>query len=383
MSDSFFTYYSDNNWSTFSYLKIASLSYSQIFDDLKYPSDSSKISNNSSILNSIAIPPLNVKSKMVDINTGIMPPGVLYVSDSIVIYEKPPTYQNIFVAPYTIDGMPSVLREQNQNLFRIPIPWQIYIARYYTNPETGSLYTTSVNMYFMDSQLTNVDQILYLPPLSNFYSDGSLCRPFFSSMDDVERYPNNIAGIIESSYDWIWSGGSNLDLTQAVVQFYIQSANASSRDLDYFTSKNSLIHQAFNHNKIPRFSPNSYYTDYAHYSIYLKFWENISIDNITSYFWPNPSLMQSYNYEYEIIRENHSGDYITQLYEEGQISSDEYENGEYDINHYDLMSYYGGDPNLNQKSFYTIISKIISDTDSSYNPISVNSIVQSINNIFS
>ena len=337
----------------------------------------------------------NVQTKMIKNDIGILPPGVLAIADNFVVYEKPPTYQNIFLYPSTLDSMPSEISDKRQKIFRLPIPWQLYIADFYTNPEDNTCYTTSVSMFFMDSQLYSPDQNLYLPPLSNFYCNASLCRPFFSSMEDIERYPKNIAGIIESSYDWIWSGGSNLDLTQACAQFYIQTLNQQQsvdNNSNYLISgnKTSILHNALGH-RIPRLSYGTYYVDYSYYETYLSAWENIPIENITSCYWPNPSLQQTYNMEYSSLYDAHVSEYIEYLREnddyynedcdDPDCSCHENQYTEDSINHDDFMEYVGGSPNAKVKSYFDIISYKIALDNLTYSPPTIDQVFSIFDNI--
>ena len=59
-------------------------------------------------------------------STGLMPPGVKAIFPNVVVFERPPTYQNIF---YIADAVSERMSDE-QNVYRIALPWQLYIAVY-------------------------------------------------------------------------------------------------------------------------------------------------------------------------------------------------------------------------------------------------------------
>ena len=38
-------------------------------------------------------------------------------------------------------------------------------------------------------------------------------------MEDIEKYPKDLSGIIASAYDWIWNSGFNFDITESISFF--------------------------------------------------------------------------------------------------------------------------------------------------------------------
>jgi hypothetical protein len=138
-------------------------------------------------------------------------PGLRYLDENILIFEMPPSMRHI---TYKEAYRENDSNQMSDKHFYIPLPWQVYIATFDSNKRL-----IQVQMYFTNGPLTSFQQEIYLPPMLNFYSNGVLCRPFFESMEDIEKYPKNINGIIASAYDWIWNSGYNFDITESISEF--------------------------------------------------------------------------------------------------------------------------------------------------------------------
>lgn len=207
-------------------------------------------------------------------NSGILPPGVRVVGQNYVIFERPPSYQNIF---YNTDKVHSEMSEENTHLFRIPVPWQVYVATFDSN-----YYLSSVSMFFSPTSLTSKEQPLYLPPLPNFYTNASLCRPMFSSMNDIERYPKNLTGVIAAAYDWIWNNGTNNDLNEAVVHVNLQivSRDITLKDQTIFKGMSQQIYNAGFSN------PFVVYYSSSHVLEIFRSWEKITLEEVVNLKWP-------------------------------------------------------------------------------------------------
>lgn len=265
-------------------------------------------------------------------DSGIMPPGVRMVGKNYIVFERPPTYQNIFYNP---DKVHSQMSDQDVQVFRIPMPWQIYIASF-----TNDYYVSEVSMYFSNTSLMSKEQHLYLAPLPNFYTNGSLCRPMFSDMTDVERYPKNLSGVMACAYDWIWNNGTNNDLNEAMVHVNLQIA---SKGLDGYNSTifSKMTNEEYRSTSFTNTSGITYYHS-TQVTAMLRAWEKSTLEEVISYSWPVPSVEkhfhQRYYYDYNPDITEHSSYYNwlaewAQDYYDGESSEDiEYmlENGEYD-----------------------------------------------------
>lgn len=227
-------------------------------------------------------------------NSGVLPPGVRMIDSNYVLFERPPCYQNIF---YNTDKVHSKMSDSTMHVYRIPLPWQIYVARFDSN-----YYLTDVNMFFSSGSLTEETQQLCLPPLPNFYTNGQLCRPFFAEMQDVERYQKNISGVIASAYDWVWNNGTNNDLNEAVAHVNLQSVypklESSGFNLDSYAGaiKDTVFKHVSYEDYVNMFANpyNVVYYAAPQVMTILSAWEKIPLEEILSVVWPASSVEQHF-----------------------------------------------------------------------------------------
>jgi hypothetical protein len=220
-------------------------------------------------------------ANFINMDDNFMFPGVRYASNNFVVFELPPGMRHVSYQEQYRDSAGGT----NYREFYIPVPWQVYIAHF-----SAEKRLISVQMYFSKTPLYHNQQALYCPPMFNFYSNGMLCRPFFESMEDYEKYPKTISGIIASAFDWVWNSGFNLDIVETMHE-YIQSKNYMS-----------LIDQV-DKNLLPKLSEdinvlNSFYK-YSHYgqghipislnvfSSLFRIWQSVPFENILDVNW-NP-----------------------------------------------------------------------------------------------
>ena len=204
-------------------------------------------------------------------NSGIIPPGLLYVTKNFLVFEKPPVYKHISLIPKLVD---SIEYDSDEPLsYIIPIPWQLYIVEY-----SSDFYTSKVRMHFMKDSLREASQELYMAPLPNLYTSGELCRPFFSDMEDIERYSKDIAGVIASAYDWIWGSGTNLDLTDTVVKYY---------SLFDQNPENTILSKLSHHG--PHIPKETFYCTDRQVIAFFEAWEKFDIYEVSNLEWPKNS----------------------------------------------------------------------------------------------
>lgn len=248
------------------------------------------VSNDSQELLATDISPLTnflnriISPSFLPASTGIMPPGVLSINDSIIVYERPPQFQNIQIIPETVDNI-NYEKVQPQ-IYRLPIPWQLYICTY--SIYNDRYYPNSVRMFFMNSSLTSSDiqnHRIYLPTLPNFYSSGLLCNPMFASMEDIERYDNNISGVIQASYDWIWNSGTNIDLTMPIVEAFYQLPKMTESGIPTLFDNIPLRYAH-------AVSPTSYYISFNYIDMFFRAWEKYELHQISQLAWPNAASEQ-------------------------------------------------------------------------------------------
>lgn len=229
-------------------------------------------------------------------NSGIIPPGLLYISsksnlNSYLIFERPPSYQ-------IVELIPRLMEEINYNrdeiyTYRLPVPWQVYFVKFSSieptvkNPEK-SFYVTDVRMFFASQPVQTFDDHVYLPPLTNFYINGELCRPLFSKMSDTEPNSNDVAGMMQMAYDWIWQSGSNIDLTNCITQYFIQLKNKTDKTV---LTKVKDPKQKFELQRtFAKYSISNYYTTFDDVYRLYSAWEEFSLDEVLELSWPAPHL---------------------------------------------------------------------------------------------
>jgi len=248
-------------------------------------------------------------------DSGFLPPGVKTIADNFIVYERPPTVKTLFYSPNLAENV----TDDSIKAFSIAIPWQLYIAQF-----SEDYLCSSVHMYFMDAPLQSLDQRLYMATLPNFYTNGLLCRPRFATMDEVTRYTADPAGIIASSYDWVWNNGTNNDLTEPLVHLLLQNISGKIATL---ASDKMPLH--FRQNRI---SSMTYFSSDEVEAI-LTSWETLSLDDIMSYKWPNPSRSTNFSsastadiYQNMSAYHDNIHDYLYQLIheEDGEEPNEDY-----------------------------------------------------------
>lgn len=226
-----------------------------------------------------------ISTNLLSQDTGIMPPGVLFVKKNSLVFERPPAYQNVFFIPKRLDD--SDYSEEPVTSYRILVPWQLYIVHFSDNYRTNA-----VRIHFMNSSLQHLDQEVYMAPMANLYSSGDLCRPMFDSIEDIERYTPDHAGVIASAYDWVWNSGTNVDLTESIVHYYKQMF--STTDKTSFIQKSTSIELR---TIVETFS--SYYCSSNLVKYLYQSWEqNVNFDNLYSFSWPSNSKNYNFRQDY-------------------------------------------------------------------------------------
>jgi len=272
-----------------------------------------------------------VKSNSID--TGLLSPGLKAIGTNYIIFEKPPCFKNIFYVPSSKHEVTEGL--ENQHIFRIPIPWQLYFVKF-----NKDMYTYEVRMFFMKTSLTSVDQELFLPSLPNFYTNAMLCPPTMDKMDDVDRYSKNHAGVMQCAYDWVWNSGTNHDLTEACLQvpFQLNQNDSILKHLPQLIYDNYFKYDGISSRHSSRYSAN--FKQIVHL---FTAWEKSSLFEVCNLSWPNISGSKS-NFSYHDIESDIEG-YYDHLYnfisdqdEDQSLNEDDInymiENGDYNSEDY-------------------------------------------------
>jgi hypothetical protein len=176
-------------------------------------------SENKKIINSI----IGVESYN---SSGLIPPGLVSLGKNVLVFENPPTNKLISHTPTDRD---SIDDETEPDSYYMPIPWQVYVCVFnneYVLLDTYMFYTRDA------ISKTGFDQPVYSPVLPNFFGNGQLCRPFYPTLDDVDKYSKDISGVIASAYDSIWNSGWNLDLYETLNEYFILFKDTRLIDAD-------------------------------------------------------------------------------------------------------------------------------------------------------
>lgn len=222
----------------------------------------------------------------------LIPPGLIHIDKNFLVFERPPTHKLIRIYNQYLHDISDDTRLYS---YYLPIPWQVYIVEFDPNNNRTCL----VKMFFSQSSLHSFDQQLFLPPIPNFYVNGLLCRPFFNSMDDIERYSPDISGIIESAYDWVWSSNFNLDLSETISSVYVQK-----NPIELSRGMTDISHVSY---KLGMNVINQLYT----------YWESLSLSEVSSFKWANPSFAQTFQ---EDVTNIDAHDLFDQWCEDNNIS---------------------------------------------------------------
>lgn len=234
------------------------------------------------------------------IDSGLLPPGVRHISPGFVVFERPPTMQ---LVQYINNSVSEISSYENGecncedsdhedctpieinplSTYYIPVPWQLYFAFYSTSPGS-EYYLTSVKMFFMNSPYNSNDVRLYSPYIPNFFTDGTLCNPMLESYEDIDRYPKNISGVVESAYDWVWNTGFNADLYECINQLFLQRSN------DFVCSITKGRHMYYEGSLV------NYFYDKI---------SSVSLEEVTNMQWANPSFAQHFQADRNFISENY------------------------------------------------------------------------------
>lgn len=243
-------------------------------------------------------------------------PGVRYMTPGIVVFERPPSYQHVSVSLAYRDD---INEETEFSEWYLPIPWQVYVAAY--NP--ADMRIIDVKMFFTNSTLYSVDQPVYAPPLFNFFSNGKLCRPFFESMDDFEKYPQNISGVIAAAFDWVWNSGFNKDITENISEFIYRKRYLQ---FEKYITDPSLLSTFIKIKSNPLTGiPSNLHSIYIN-GLYNA-WECVPIEEISSLTW---SPYSSTDYFYQEINSYNTRSLIELYINQNDLSVHEYDDDHYD-----------------------------------------------------
>ena len=238
--------------------------------------------------------------------SGLLVPGLISYTNNVLIFELPPTYKMVSHVPVNKDSINDEILSQYKVDSYIPIPWQVYIAIF--NNENRLIDTY---MYYSRNSIISagVDEPLYSPALPNFYSNGMLCRPFYSSMDDVEKYTQDLSGIFSAAYDSVWNSGWNADLLDSILDIsahvYFPTHKAKSSQFkhckQYFESQEKVQIFEDYYKKLSLIPSSSRHKSFSHYVNSIL---NFSLEDVLNSIFATPSAHQIWEQDFEHLREN-------------------------------------------------------------------------------
>lgn len=242
-------------------------------------------------------------------------PGIRHIAENFIVFEMPPTHRHVSYQESYRDTSTGIHYRE----FYIPIPWQIYIATF-----TDDMRLASVQMYFSKTPLYSFDQPLYVAPIFNFYSDGTLCRPFFEKMEDIEKYSKDYSGIMASAFDWIWNSGFNWDITENISEYLFSKKFVSMKPFV------SSIAQSF----IDDMSNSLYVTNGSSSPEQTRqlfsIWQQVPLENILQVDWNAFCIHEDFNHHSYLQYASEQFDYLVNDYAEqrGYSLVSEYESEE-------------------------------------------------------
>jgi hypothetical protein len=191
------------------------------------------------------------QSKVLDSKPQIFPPAVRYISRdrTRLIWERPPGYQSINYSAAKQEKLSA--SSKSMNLFRIPVPWQVYFICFNEEYVINTMY-----MFFNNHPLTALNKSVGYAPLNNFYKDSKLCQAVYDRIPEA----NNLFQMLDNAYNMVWNSGFNEDLHECIDQAF-----AHNRSSDH-----------------PLFNGNIYKRRVEYYS----HWASLDLDAIASASWP-------------------------------------------------------------------------------------------------
>jgi len=315
---------------------------------------STEVHHNASVISSANTPVYYFRNKKCfdDLNelfglasykaSGFLPPGLVSCSKNVVIFEVPPMKKVVSYVPTARDNINSDIVKLYLVDKSIPVPWQIYVAIFNNDYRLIDTY-----MFYSKNSIISfgVDQDIYTPALPNFYSNGMLCRPFYGTNDDVNRYSEDLSGVISAAYDSVWNSGWNSDLIDSLIDAMWVGKHTYYKDFQNpLREKVPVLFDRYAN----AISCISYGSKSKAFSIYADAVSEFDLDQISKTYFGNPSRYQTWERDVEAERDRLVSDY-TESYSSDSDDSE-------------LEDYLEQNMNVNRmnaKTFRTVINDII------------------------
>lgn len=270
-----------------------------------------------------------IGNSQINIPSGIIPPGLLYCSEDVLIFERPPTVKTIEWTPNLLNDIDT---ESEYSTFEIPVPWQIYFV-HFSKAENYHV-INRIFLAFSNDPIYSLDQPLYLPPLTNVYTNGQVCQPNYAQYNDLIEGTETIAGIIQNAYNQVWSSSMNLDLTAGSLKLFKHFAIPSIKvyndrclvapKMKYYTNT-----VASNMSHVPTIDLQSYYTSSDVINSFYKSWEKVELKDICQMQWsPSDTKANDNSFYQKIMFLFSDHNFINYMTSNGYLTIDSHDNSE-------------------------------------------------------
>jgi hypothetical protein len=234
------------------------------------------------------------------VDSGLLVPGLISFSKNVVIFELPPAFKLVSHVPFNKDVITDEILSRSIVDSYIPVPWQVYVAIFDNEHRLIDTYM----FYARNSIITHgIEEHLYSPALPNFYSNGLLCRPFYASSEDVNKYDKNISGVIAAAYDSVWNSGWNTDLIDTLIDTgYSASQHSPSRkhSKEYFSKQD--LNYKFDQ-IISCLTLISYYDKHKAFPYYIRGISDFSLEQIIHSIFAIPSFNKMWDQDFEVEKD--------------------------------------------------------------------------------
>jgi len=287
-------------------------------------------------------------SKFSKESSGFLSPGLISFSKNVVIFEMPPTHKLVSHIPYDRESITTQIAQESTVDSYIPVPWQVYIAIFNNDFRLVNTY-----MYYSRNSIidSGIKENLYSPALPNFYSNGMLCRPFYASSDDVNKYSQDISGVVAAAYDSVWNSGWNADLVDTILDTSFTaiqnvSSSPSKHALSWFNSNDKADKYKLYLNTLSHIS---YGARTKAWSLYVRSIAHLTIDEVINTTFSPPACNKLWDHDFEMIRET--------LAEQFWADNDPEECNEEDLDSYISDNFVN--PRSVNKSFEQVLSDVL------------------------
>lgn len=284
-------------------------------------------------------------------NSGFLMPGLISFSKNIVVFEMPPTYKLVSHIPLAKEQISEEIASTHTVESYIPIPWQIYVAIF----NNDYMLVDTYMFYSRNSIITSgVEENIYSPALPNFYSNGLLCRPFYASTDDINKYPKDISGVIAAAYDSVWNSGWNADLVDTIIDTGFTASHSSETSIHsrkFFIEKDA---QEKYTKYLSLLSNISYGARDKAWAIYVRAISDFDLEEVINSLFSPPAISQIWDRDFDLQRD--------ELAEQFEHHADE-DYSEEDVENYISDNFVN--PRQKNKSFKDVLHGIIAHSSAS------------------